>query len=104
MKNSLIAFMLLIAVSFTGCRISEYHVVGVAAGAAAGAGIGAVIGNNTSGGAWAGAGIGAGVGAIVGLVAGDMLDRHMTRVHERERDIIMRYNQEYLDRMSHRYE
>jgi uncharacterized protein YcfJ len=103
-KNLLLALTVVSMVSLSGCRISEYHVYGVAAGTAVGAGVGAVIGNNSSGGSWAGAGIGAGIGAVVGLIAGDMIDRHMQRNFERERDIIMRYNQEYLDRMSVRYE
>lgn len=104
MKKTLMALMLMTVVTFAGCRISEYHVYGVATGAIIGGAAGAVIGNNSSGGTGAGAAIGAGVGAIVGLVAGDMIDRHMTRTFERQRDIIMRYNQEYLDRMSMRYE
>lgn len=104
MKNLLLALTVISMVGFTGCRVSEYHVYGVATGVAVGAAAGAVIGNNSSGGSWAGAGIGAGIGAVVGLIAGDMIDRHMQRTFERERDIIMRYNQEYLDRMSVRYE
>lgn len=103
MKNFFLALSVIAMVGLSGCRVSEYHVYGVAAGTAVGAGTGAIIGNNSSGGSWAGMGIGAGVGAVLGLIAGDMLDRHMQRTFERERDIIMRYNQEYLDRMATRY-
>lgn len=101
MKKVFLSITLMAAIALAGCW---YQTGGALVGAGAGAGVGAIIANNTGYQAWHGAAIGAAVGAVVGLIAGDIIDKHQKRNFEHDRDVIMRYNQEYLDRMAKRYE
>ena len=74
-RSTICLFLLLVCLSFVGCRSPYYADRGAGVGALAGAGAGALIGDATGGNAGTGALLGAGLGALTGAAVGSEMDQ-----------------------------